>query len=132
MLAISITAFVFFMDVIDTDKEQQSDTDSDIPVSDCVPDSSEYAREARGIWAPHVVAAARIVMKRWNKQAGIDSFVNEPPKTLDQRESVRLRSVPAERTHGVPGGNAAGAPETSQAPLPPRRTALVRDESSDE
>ena len=39
----------FFMDAIGAENERRFDADSDVPVSNYVPDSPEYVREARGI-----------------------------------------------------------------------------------
>ena len=81
---------LFFMDAMDIDFEKMLDEDVDFPLSSCIPDSPDYSREALGIWSPHIVASARIIMKHWSVQAGIPPPREALPRAQEPRASVRL------------------------------------------
>ena len=107
----------FFMDVMDIDFDRMMDEEIDFPLSTCIPDSPDYTREALGLWPPHVVASAKLLVKFWNVQAGIPPPREPLPRDPEPRMTVRLQSVSMSRGRRTREARAAARKENDQTPI---------------
>ena len=128
----------FFLDVMDINFDQMIEENYDFPLSNCVPDSPDYTREALGIWSPHVVASAKILVKYWSVQAGLPPPLEPLPRDPEPRTNVRLQSISMSRGRRTRESRAAFKKENDQAPVLISRAPLPvpdergREESADE